>query len=171
MNSIEQIREYRQTIYKIADFIIDNENAVAEFGNSLDWSDLESIPTWLLWEDYKIKNLVMTAGTIFLLPSIRIWIDSKKIQEVRALIGEHLFEIILQTTKIDNNQIKSLNISNIEDNLLSSGASVIISSNSMRIRPWLTNILPKPKGKLDPTLAGEIMKHTLFVISQINQSK
>jgi hypothetical protein len=164
MTNIEQIREYRNTIYSITDFILENENAVVEFGNSLTWNDLETVPTWLLWEKNRITNLVMTAGTIFLLPSIRIWIDSKKIQEVRDLIGEKLFDFILETTKVDNNQIKTLNITNVKDHLLSSGASVIISSNSMRIRPWLSNVLPKSKGKLDSVLANEIMKHTIFVM-------
>jgi hypothetical protein len=164
MNNIAQIREYRHTIYTITDFILKNEKAVVEFGSSLNWQDLESIPTWLLWDEQKIENLVMTAGTIFLLPSIRIWIDSKKIQEVRQLIGEQLFDFILETTKVENTQGKMLNIGNVKEHLLSSGSAVVISSNSMRIRPWLNNILPRPKGKLDPVLASEIMKHTIFVL-------
>jgi hypothetical protein len=164
MENIEQIRDYRNTIYSITEFMLENENAVVEFGNSLTWSDLESVPTWLLWDKTKITNLVMTAGTIFLLPSIRMWIDSKKIQEVRDLIGEQLFDFILKTTKVDNNHLKTINITNVKEHLLSSGASVIIASNSMRIRPWLSNILPKSKGKLDPALANEIMKHTIFVL-------
>jgi hypothetical protein len=164
MNNIEQIREYRSTIYRITEFILENENAVTEFGNSLTWEDLESVPTWLLWEKNKITNLVMTAGTIFLLPSIRLWIDSKKIQEVRELIGEQLFDFILETTKVENSSVKPINIQNVKDHLLSSGASVIISSNSMSIRPWLSNILPKTKGKLNTILANEIMKHTIFVL-------
>jgi hypothetical protein len=168
MNNIEQVRDYRHTIYSITNFILENENAVVEFGNSLDWNDLETVPTWLLWDKSKIDTLIMTAGTIFLLPSIKLWIDSKKIQEVRELIGEQLFELILQTTKVDNSQAKSMDIGSVKQHLLSAGAAVIISSNSMRIRPWLSNILPKPKGKLDYILATEIMKHTIFVIHQLN---
>ncbi|MBW9268593.1 MAG: hypothetical protein K1566_03015 [Candidatus Thiodiazotropha sp. (ex. Lucinisca nassula)] len=166
MSNYEAIRYYRNTIYSIADFMVTNENAVSEFGKSLKWSDLEDIPTWLLWDDKEIEQLVMTAGTIFLLPSIRIWIDGKKIQEVRELIGIELFELILNTTRIDNKMIKLLNIDNIKDNLLSAGSAVIISSSSMRIRPWISNSLPKPKGKLSPELASEIIKHTLFVVNQ-----
>ncbi|MEW8206429.1 MAG: hypothetical protein AB2746_09945, partial [Candidatus Thiodiazotropha taylori] len=128
--------------------------------------DLEDIPTWLLWDDKEVEQLVMTAGTIFLLPSIRIWIDGKKIQEVRELIGIELFELILKTTKIDNKMIKLLNIDNIKDNLLAAGSAVIISSSSMRVRPWISNSIPKPKGKLGAELASEIIKHTLFVVNQ-----
>ncbi|MEJ2622331.1 MAG: hypothetical protein P8163_19400, partial [Candidatus Thiodiazotropha sp.] len=84
--------------------------------------------------------------------------------EVRELIGEKLFDFILETTKVNSNQIKPINITNVKEHLLSSGASVIVSSNSMRVRPWLSNVLPQSKGKLDPVLANEIMKHTLFVL-------
>ncbi|MCG7920983.1 MAG: hypothetical protein N0C81_15625 [Candidatus Thiodiazotropha lotti] len=170
MRSIDNIREYRKTIYSIAEFLISNENAVSEFSTVLEWSDLEYIPTWLLWDKNDINNLILTAGTIFLLPSIRIWIDGKKIQEVRELIGKELFDLIMETTKIDNNQTKTLDLDHIEESLLSAGSAVIVSSSNMRIRPWITNVIPKPKGKLDFELANEIMKHTIFVINQ-NQFK
>jgi hypothetical protein len=165
-NNIESCRQYRKTINMIADYIIANENAVIEFGNSLEWSDLENIPEWLLWENNAIKQLVMIAGTIYFLPSIRIWIDSKKIQEVRKLIGESVFDYILHNTMVDNNQVSSLNITNVADNILSAGSAVIISCHSLRLRPWLIRTIPKPKAKLDKILAEIIMRHALSVIDQ-----
>ncbi|MCG7899733.1 MAG: hypothetical protein JAY85_14925 [Candidatus Thiodiazotropha weberae] len=166
MSRLETIRDYRRTIYSIAEFMIRNKHAVSEFGNALVWSDLEHIPTWLLWDEGERYKVIMTAGTIFLLPSIRIWIDAKKIQEVRSLIGDELFDLILKTTKIDNYQIKYITLNNIQDSLSAAGSAVIISSSSMRVRPWISRAVPKPKGKLDSELAKEIMKHTIFIINQ-----
>lgn len=168
-NNIENCRQYRKTINMIADYILTNESAVIEFGDSLEWSDLENIPDWLLWNDNDINQLVMIAGTIFLLPSIRIWIDSKKIQEVRKLIGESVFDYILHNTTVNNNQVSSLNITNVAENILSAGAAVIISCHSLRLRPWLIRTIPKPKGKLDKLLAEQIMKHALYVLDQTKE--
>jgi hypothetical protein len=164
MYDIENARQKRAQLQLAADYIMSNEKAVSEFGSSLEWKDLENIPTWLLWNQSEINHLVLTAGTIFLLPSIRIWIDSKKIQEIRKLIGDRVFEFLMTNTHVDNQQILSLNMTNVTDNVLSAGAAVILSSHSIRIRPWLQNSIPKPKGKLDRVLAEEIMKHALFAL-------
>ncbi|MES9859458.1 MAG: hypothetical protein ABW157_11550 [Candidatus Thiodiazotropha sp. LLP2] len=164
--NVEYYRKYRTTLYGIVDYILSNEKSVTEFGISLEWKDLEEIPTWLLWERNAIKQLVMTAGTIFLLPSIKIWIDSKKIREVSDLVGEEVFKFILANTHVNNQKVSSLNITKVSDNLLTAGISVIYSCYSIRLRPWLTHTLPKSnaKGKLDPILANEILKHSLFVL-------
>jgi hypothetical protein len=164
MDNIENIRKYRNTISNIAEYMISNEKAVIEFGNSLEWIDLEMVPTWLLWEQNLINHLVMISGTIFLLPSIKIWIDSKKIQEVRTLVGDDVFDFLITNTQFDDQQVRSLSMTNVADNIISAGASVILSSYSMRIRPWLIQALPKSKGKLEQTLAQEILKHALYII-------
>ncbi|MES9938955.1 MAG: hypothetical protein ABW104_04185 [Candidatus Thiodiazotropha sp. 6PLUC2] len=165
MNSeIDHVRQYRSTLNSIADYILTNEKSVVEFGNSLEWNDLENIPTWLLWDKNNIDHLVMTAGTIFLLPSIRIWIDSKKIREVSDLIGNDVFKFIMNNTHVNNQRISSLNITNVSENIKSAGASVLLSCYSIRLRPWLSHSLPKTKGKLNSILAQEILKHTLFVL-------
>ena len=104
--NVESYRKYRTTLYGIVDYILSNEKSVTEFGISLEWKDLEEIPTWLLWERNAINQLVMTAGTIFLLPSIKIWIDSKKIREVSDLVGEEVFQIYF--SKYPCQQSKSL---------------------------------------------------------------
>jgi hypothetical protein len=166
MSDINNTRQKRVQLYLAADYIISNEKAVSEFGCSLEWKDLENIPEWLFWNQSEINHLILTTGTIFLLPSIRIWIDSKKIQEIRKLIGDRVFDYLMSTTHVDNQKIISLNMTNITENVLSAGAAVILSSHNLRIRPWLQSSIPKPKGKLDRVLAEEIMKHALFVLSQ-----
>ena len=163
-NSIEYCRQYRNTMNGIVDYILSNEKSVREFGDSLTWSDLESIPIWLLWKKSQIDHLALIAGTIFLLPSIKIWIDSKKIREVSELVGEDVFDFILSNTHVDNQRVISLNITNVKENLLSAGASVIFSCYNIRIRPWLSHTLPKSKGKLESVLANEILKHAIYVL-------
>ena len=166
MNDIEYARLNRRHIIQAAKYISSNEKAIAEYGDAIEWDDLEKIPSWLFWSRDRINHMVMTAGTIFLLPSIRIWIDSKRLQETRELIGDTVFDFIMSNTHVGNDKIHSLHMLNVSENIVSAGSAVIISSHSLRLRPWLINTLPKPKGKLDPILAEEIMKHTLFVLDQ-----
>ena len=166
MSDIEDARVKRNHIKLAADYISSNGKALAEFGTALEWNELKKIPIWVFFSQDRINHMVMTAGTIFLLPSIRIWIDSKRLQEIRALIGDVVFDFIMNNTHVENNKIHSLHLTNVAENVKAAGSAVIISSHSLRLRPWLVATLPKPKGKLDTVLAEEIMKHTLFVLEQ-----
>jgi hypothetical protein len=163
---INQARAARYRMQQAAEFFSANEKAFSEFGDSLNWEDLENLPNWLFWKKKEISHFVLTVGTIFLLPSVRMWIDAKRIQKIRYLIGENVFEYILTHTPLDNKQNHSFNVTDVEASLLSAGAAVIISSHSLRLRPWLLRILPSPQGKLEQKLAIQILQHALRVLEQ-----
>jgi hypothetical protein len=164
--SIDQARQIRRQIQYASEFFTSNEKAFSEFGDSIEWDDLKSLPAWIFLNQDEIEKIVLISGTIFLLPSIRIWIDARKIQEIRLLIGDSVFDYIMTNINTNNQQVHSLDMEDVQINLRSSGAAVIISSHSLKYRPWLKDILPEPKGKLDTALASDIFEQAIRVYSQ-----
>ncbi len=48
------------------------------------------------WRDERRARLVRVAGALFAAPGMRLWIDAARLRAARALVGEHLFDRLLQ---------------------------------------------------------------------------
>ena len=166
MNEIKKAREMRVRLASSVNFFISNSDALNEAGDCLEWEDFEKIPEWYMWNEDKIQHLVLVAGTVFLVPTIRLWIEATKISRVKNLIGGNVYEFIMQYTQIDNSPEMQIDMDNLHSVMMSAGASVLMSSQEARLRPWLISKLPEAKGKLNRKIANELMNHTLFVLSQ-----
>ncbi|MEJ2405401.1 MAG: hypothetical protein P8171_14090 [Candidatus Thiodiazotropha sp.] len=161
----EHARSKRQRLYHCIDFIGSNSKAYKEFGDSLNWNDCLEVPEWVYWDRSKINLLMDVCGTVFLLPIIRLWIDARKLSSIRELLGDTLFELILDRTPVNNNQRNLFQLNDVISSIHSSGSAVMIYSQSLRMRPWITGMLPTPKAKLEGDLAKQILKHSLEIIS------
>jgi hypothetical protein len=163
--TVERARSKRQRLYHCVDFISSNSKACKEFGDSLNWNDCLEVPEWIYWDSNKIELLMDVCGTVFLLPIIRLWIDAKKLSCIRELLGDTLFDLILDRTPVNNNQRNLFQLNDVISSIHSSGSAVMIYSQSLRIRPWIKGMLPTPKAKLEGDLAQQILKHSLEIIS------
>jgi hypothetical protein len=167
MNEIKEARDIRARLASSVKFIMSDEEAINEAGHRLEWEDLEGLPDWYMWDESKIKHLVLVAGTVFLLPTIRLWIEAKKIKQIQMLISKPVFEYIMQYTHVDHMQRQAIDMDDMSSVLEEAGASVVLSSQEKRLHPWLEPKLPKSKGRLKKKVATELMNHTVFVIEQM----
>jgi hypothetical protein len=166
MIDINQSRQIRARIRRAISFYGSDSNALIRKGNKLQWSDLENIPDWYMWNNEQKIYLSLVAGTVFLLPSIRLWIENKKIHTVQALIGKTAYDFIISNTININNKDILLDIEDIESALLQIGASVIISSQNKKYHPWLLPKFPQSNKTIERKAALEIVNHALFVITE-----
>ncbi|MET0026415.1 MAG: hypothetical protein ABW101_02160 [Candidatus Thiodiazotropha sp.] len=162
-------RNHRAGLYRSLEFVASNRKAYNEFGASLRWDDFKEVPEWVFFERKTIQQLTYIAGTIFLLPMIKMWIDARKIQSISNILGEGVLETIINNTKNTSCYTISFDTDEIIHNISSSGSAVLIYSHSTRIRPWITELLPKPRAKLDSDLAKQIMNHSYIMLSLCNE--
>jgi hypothetical protein len=164
IDGINNTRIMRARFYSAVEFFINNNTALLNAGDELEWDDLVNLPNWYLWDDEAFQQLVLVAGTVFLLPTIRLWIEAKKINIIQSLVGKSIYEFIMKYTNIDSSPKQQLELDNLQDVINSAGASVILSSQVKRLHPWLIIKLPKAKGHIDRKLASELLNHTLYVL-------
>jgi hypothetical protein len=166
MNGINKARKIRANLCSAVDYFISNRAALDKAGDRLEWEDFENLPEWYLWDRERFQQLVLVAGTIFLLPTINLWIEAKKINVVQTMIGKHVFEFILQYTHIENSPEQQIEMNNLMDVIKTAGASVIMSSQESRLHPWLETKIPEAKKELNRKVATELLNHTLYVLLQ-----
>jgi hypothetical protein len=169
-NSIRMARLKRARLSAVADFILSKDDALESVGKDLEWEDIDSLPEWYLWDREQFDKLVLIAGIVFLLPTIRLWIESKKIDQVKALIGQPVYEFIMQYTLIGYSPIADVDMGEFKRAVETAGASVVLSSQDRKLQPWLIYKLPSAEGQLDKNLATELLNHSLFVLTQTSQS-
>jgi hypothetical protein len=166
MNGINEARQRRQIIASSVSYYLSNNDVLKIAGDCLEWDDFERLPEWFMWDEDRLHRLVLIAGTVFLLPSIRLWIEAKKIHIVQNLIGKPVYEFIMQYTQVDNSPVMQIDIENLHSLMKKAGASVILSSQESRLHPWLVAKLPEAKGQLKRKVATELMNHALFILTQ-----
>jgi hypothetical protein len=139
-----------------------------EAGDKLEWDDLEKLPEWYKWDETKIMHLVLVAGTVFLLPTIRLLIEAKKIKIIHNLISKPVYDYIMQYTHVDHLPKQQIDMEDMQSVLEAAGASVVLSSQDARLHPWLIKKIPDAKGQLNKKVAKELMNHTVFVLTQMD---
>jgi hypothetical protein len=165
---INDARSMRAILFSAVNYFLSNQSALGKAGERLEWEDFENLPEWYLWSDESLRQLVLVAGTVFLLPTIRLWIEATKINTIQRLIGKSVFDFIMQYTNIENSPEQQIEMDNLQDVINASGASVILSSQDPRLHPWLVTKLPQAKGQLNRKVATELLNHTLYVLVNTN---
>ena len=128
MNGINKARKERERIASSVNYYLSNKDALKIAGDYLEWEDFERLPEWFMWDEERVQRLVMIAGTVFLLPSIRLWIEAQKINIVQNQIGKPVYEFIMRYTQVDNSPVMQIDIEDLHSSMKKAGASVILSS-------------------------------------------
>lgn len=139
---------------------------------ALSWSMLLEIPDWCHWPLARIEHLSLIAGSIFTAPAIRLWIESKHVEEVRSIIGKDLFDQIMAMEKMPNAVLTFPNDVDLRKSLLSAGASVLLSSIPHRhLRERLSFLLPEPSGVLPQQVAWSLLQQSLTFIEPLMKTE
>jgi hypothetical protein len=167
MTNIETARKYRSDIYQASSFIVSNTNLQLQNSSEFVWDDLEQLPFWVNWNKEKLLQLVNIAGTVFMLPSIRLWLESDRIEVVQSIIGKDVYDYLLKYTYINTLDVSLENVVNIEILLETTGASVLLSTVQENVRLWIINLLPETNKIINKEIAIELLKHALYVYEVI----
>jgi hypothetical protein len=171
IDEIEKARIYRSDIALASDFFISNEDDTTKSGEQIEWEDLEQLPSWVKWSNPMLNQLINVAGTVFMLPSIKLWLESDRIESIQTLIGNNVYEFLLNFTYIDTVQPSQVEIGDIEKLLQTSGSSVLLSTLEERLHPWVRKLLPECKSLLNKNIATELLNHSLYVVEKTHKSK
>lgn len=168
MTNIEIARRYRSDIKNACTIIISNTELVQKHSGEIVWELLEQIPLWASWDIKVINHIVNIAGTVFMLPSIRLWLESDRIEVVRSTIGKEVYEYLINYTHINTLHLSIDDVVDIEKMLQSTGASVLLSTVHESVRPWISQLLPTAQRVINKDIALELFKHTLYVYDVTN---
>ena len=170
MIEIEKARLVRERIDQASKYFQSNESALSSNGQEIEWMDLEEFPEWCNWDKQRLHRLVLIAGTVFVLPSVRLWIKSKQIQKIQSLIGKNVYDFLIKYTYKEIEPSQHAFIEEIETTLTLTGSAVILSSVEPKLVPWLQKMVPKTNYKLKKYLATELLNHALYVIKHTNET-
>ncbi|MEW6704696.1 MAG: hypothetical protein AB1430_07590 [Pseudomonadota bacterium] len=71
--------------------------AATAWAHPVPWAQLGELPEWCLWPDEQRARLVRVAGALFAAPGMRLWIDAARLRAARSLVGERLFDRVMQS--------------------------------------------------------------------------
>jgi hypothetical protein len=172
MTDVEIARKYRSDIEVASSFFIANRDRSLQYGSDeIVWEDLEQLPLWANWDKSNRDQLIRIAGTVFMLPSIRLWLESERIEEVQSIIGKDVYEYLLNYTYINTIHVSFEEVVDIKKILESTGASVLLSTLQESIRIWFIELLPQTNKLINTNVAIEIYKHALYVFENTCTAK
>ncbi len=155
-NPVDLARENRAAAYAAAtlwDSLSKHDNVDIQ---QPDWETLLSIPDWCFWPEDKRHALASTAGALFLAPVLRLWIDAKRIISARQILGDSLFDAIMQYQTLPQVVKQPSQKIPVKVLFLSTGSSVLLGSLTPALQQRLASLLPPPAEPLQHALAQQL---------------
>jgi len=153
---VKLAREQRQAAYDAATLLkslsTDEEVDQQEPG----WEALLTVPAWCYWPEDKRLALAMTAGALFLVPVMRLWIDAERIRQVTQILGAPLFDAVMRYEHLPQVTEQPPQDMPVESLLLASGASILLGSLETSLRSRLSALLPEPGGEVPDAIAKQL---------------
>lgn len=133
--------------------------------SQVDWESLVKVPHWCLAERGVSNRLQLTSGIIFLAPLIAQWVDGHRIKQVRALVGERVFELSMQAGANRATIDMSDTGDPVPELVASAGASVLVSSiDHSVIQKLLAEQFPMQVKPIDEQVARSLYQMALDVV-------
>ena len=165
-NDINIVRQKR-ALTVAAGCYIESQNHRNQDEKIIDWNRLHTLPHWCYWPEVERHRLLLLCGAMFLAPTIRLWINANQVREVRRLLGDVMFERIMDDDCIPRDPVRFILIhtDDISDMLLTAGATVLIGSTESVFHTYCMPLLPQPVGKLSPTLAQCLLRYVFHLMN------
>lgn len=71
----------------VARALLQGHAALGADAPAVDWDQLAELPAWCLWPAPVRLHLVRVTGALFAAPGMRLWIDGRRLEVARTLIG------------------------------------------------------------------------------------
>lgn len=155
-DDIQSVRSKRASIYQAASLLARLDDGKHKMQQQFDWQSLLDIPQWCFWPKEERVALTTTAGALFLAPIIKQWIDAARIRTAREILGETLFDAVMQyqtQPQVVNQPSDSVPVDVL---LMSSGSTVLLSSLHAQLQPLLMPLLPPQRGQVQHSVAKKL---------------
>jgi hypothetical protein len=131
---------------------------------------LHEVPEWCHWPSVRRERLVLIAGALFVAPAMRLWIEAKRIETARTLLGAEVFEQVMAFESVPREAPPLPADEDVRELLPAAGAGVLLGSlTCARLRDWLAPLLPQPTGPLPHALAAALAADTLALMVALEQ--
>ena len=140
--AVSLARQQRQAAYDAATLLkslVANKDAEEE---ELDWETLLSVPAWCFWPEDKRLALATTAGALFMVPVMRLWIDAERIKQAIQILGAPLFDAVMQYENLPQVVEQPPQDLPVDQLLVSTGTSILLGSLSPALQTRLSPLLP-----------------------------
>jgi hypothetical protein len=86
-SSFHDMRARRAHRAAVARALLQGQAALGADTPAVDWGQLADLPAWCLWPAPARLHLVRVTGALFAAPGMRLWIDGRRLEVARTLIG------------------------------------------------------------------------------------
>ncbi len=137
---------------------------------SLSWAMLLEVPEWCHWPPSRREHLVLIAGALFAAPAMRLWIEAKRIEAARAVVGADVFDRVMARESLPR-EVPPLPAGEDERELLqAAGAGVLLGSLAHDcLRDGLAPLLPRSAGTLPHMIATALAADALALMAALEQ--
>ena len=136
-----------------------------------DWPVLLTVPEWCFWRAEQRERLIFVSGALFVGPSMRLWIDSKRIKQARALLGERCFELVMSAPSVPQELIPLPKIDDVQTLLQSTGSSVLLGSMNSPVQRIFVGFLYESAGVLPQKVALSLKSEAMSIVLAADKEK
>lgn len=133
-NSLQRVRAARSHRHLLARqlFMLTagvDQSVATEVMNALTVSSLDELPQWCLLDNSSLRELEHIAGALLFAPVLRQCIDGKQLVKWRQLLGDALFDEVLEAAVGMESGLQTLVALDVgESTLYGCGASVLLAT-------------------------------------------
>lgn len=167
-----KIRQRRTRRTQAAELLAAHKWPATGPAESLTWGMLLDLPKWCYWPPSHREHLVLVVGALFAAPAMRLWIEAKRIETARAVVGADAFDRVMAHELLPHAAPQLPADEDIRELLQAAGASVLLSSLPHDcLREGLAPLLPRPAGTLPHTVAAALTRDALALVVALEQPK
>lgn len=149
----------------------DLEATNLETTEPVNWAMLLEVPEWCYWPPARREQLVLIAGALFAAPAMRLWIEAKRIETARTIVGADVFDRVMVHESVFREAPQLPADENVRELLLTAGAGVLLGSLAHAcLRDRLASLLPRPAGTLPYAIAAMLAADALALMAMLAPS-
>ena len=166
---IADVRQKRLRRWRAAELLEHLDYSVGDEDGEDGWSVLYAVPDWCFWPMPQRERLTLISGALFIAPSIRMWIDGKRIKQAKNILGERCFDLVIAHFSVPHETLQLPETDDVRELLLGGGASVLLSAANDGLRGCLASLLPQPMGSLPQNVAQPLMAGAMSIMATADE--
>ena len=169
--ALHDMRTRRAHRASVARAILEGPLASAPEASVVDWPQLAELPAWCLWPDAARLRLVRVVGALFAAPGMRLWIDGRRLEIARTLIGTATLARVMACPALPTQAPPVPPAGDLQRLFDSAGRAVMLGSlGAAWMRAVAGPLLPPVDARATPcpaAIARPLVEQALALVAQI----